>query len=145
MDKKEKMNLKDCTCEACVNACKRMPGWFAPGEAEKAAEAIGIPWEEFKKKLIIDYWCGENETYVWRPRRITGDENSNGGHLDVASWGSAFARGVCSFLEADRCTIHKVKPYECRHTKCAGKPEKLQLREKISKMWQESGKDPREE
>ena len=31
------LHKKSCACSSCQNACKINPGWFLPGEAEKAA------------------------------------------------------------------------------------------------------------
>jgi Fe-S-cluster containining protein len=114
------MEKQDCSCNDCVSACKNKPGIFKPREAEKAAELLGIPWEEFKAKfLMIDYWCAEDSNdqtiYYYAPRK-TNDEPG----MRVASWAYAFQAGPCVFLENDRCKIHAAKPFECREAMICG-------------------------
>lgn len=125
--------IRDCSCQECVHACERTPGWFAPGEAEKAAELLGIPFMDFKQDFLIrDYWIGEPQIYVLAPRKLNVDE-----HLDTASWGSAFTHADCVFLKEGKCAIHEAKPYECRHALiCEKSPG---TREKIVEMWREKG------
>lgn len=42
-----------CQCVRCVNACRYRPGWFLPGEAEKAAELKGVPLADFFKQQSL--------------------------------------------------------------------------------------------
>lgn len=129
----EKAGLQDCTCEKCVTACEQRPGWFAPGEAEKAAKFLGIPFDEFKKRLIIDYWCGSEDIPLYSPRKCSVEEERT-----VASWGYAFTHGRCVFLKDGLCSIHPVKPFECRHSMpCNPKPESE--RKHIAEMWEREG------
>lgn len=126
---------KDCTCASCVNACKTVPGWFAPGEAEKAAAFLNMPFEEFRDKhLIREYWCQtEGDLYVYAPRRQGVDEART-----TASYGSAWRRSPCVFLKNNRCTIHPVKPMECRlagHTD-SGECSNNNGREVVVRLWQ---------
>src|SRR3990167_10559328 len=97
---------KECICPIFVNACKTTPGIFLPEEAEKAAEEIGIPFEEFRKNLIIDYYIEPDmsHTYYWVPRKSSVDTDRK-----VASFSYAFAFAPCVFLQNDLCSIHKVK------------------------------------
>ena len=123
---------KSCTCKKCVNACKISPGWFAPGEAEKAAELLGMPFKEFRQKyIIIDYWVdGAN---VYAPRKLGVDED-----LDLASYGYGFTEARCTFLdENDRCKIHAAKPMECREAMCC-EPTMME-REDIQQLWLDAG------
>jgi hypothetical protein len=47
----------DCDCEACRSACVHRPGWFAPGEATRAAAYLGLTLEQFfARSLIIDWY-----------------------------------------------------------------------------------------
>lgn len=127
--------LKDCTCEKCVDACKHTPGWFAPGEAEKAAEYLGIPFDIFKEECLIeDYWVSSvGYEHVLAPRKIGIEEDRQ-----VASWGYSFDYGQCVFLVNNRCAIHKFKPYECRNVMpCDYKAQNI--RQEIHVMWQKQG------
>jgi hypothetical protein len=104
----------ECVCEKCIGACKTTPGWFAPGEAEKAAAHLNIPYEEFKSKLLIrdscGDWCAGEAPYVFSPRKTWGDEIESG---EIRNSRQQQRRGTCVFLKDDRCQIHPVKPYEC--------------------------------
>jgi Fe-S-cluster containining protein len=128
--------LKDCTCVQCVMACKRTPGWFAPGEVEKAAKLKKMTTEAFRKKyIIIDYYIGDHrEIDIPAPRKV-GIETDR----TRASWGYAFDNGTCVFLENDRCGIHEAKPYECRVAMLCDKTivkGDETVRDKLAKMWE---------
>ena|SRR3990167_5770206 len=125
------MNKLECTCQECVDCCKTQPGWFAPGEAEKAAEFLSMSFEEFKEKyLVIDYWIGG--ACVYQPRKTNAEESG----FHRVSYGSGFKKGECIFLKNDRCSIHEAKPIECRLTSC--EDDKIS-RGKINKIWIKSG------
>lgn len=95
-----------CTCAICQAQCKRKPGWFKPGEAEKVAEFLGMSLEDlFSQYLMPDSWELENASILTLSPAIKGMEP--GVHL---SW----AGGECVFFKEGRCSIHSVKPYECR-------------------------------
>ena len=127
---------KSCCCEKCVAACKGNPGWFLPGEAEKAAEFLGIPFDEFRSKYLIrDYWVGtdDGDVYVWAPRKKGIEEDR-----ETASFSYPFCLGDCIFLDSqNRCGIHEVKPHECREVMPCdlGKA----IREKIQLEWRRLG------
>lgn len=104
-----------CTCRRCVSACRCKPGWFLPGEAEKAAALLDMTLPEFfRKHLMVDWWE--------RWRGVHGKEDSRDVFvLSPALVGEAPGteapgnpRGQCVFLKNNRCSIHAAKPYECR-------------------------------
>lgn len=123
---------RDCSCAACVAACQRTPGWFAPGEAERTAALLGMEFDAFRTTyLICDYWVGGAK--LWSPRKVGVDVGR-----DTASWGGAFRDAPCIFLDDQgRCKIHAAKPWECRHT-MACEPQGP-LRPKINEMWLAAG------
>lgn len=101
--------LNDCSCPTCCHACTQKPGWFLPGEAEKVAEFLGISLRElFDTKLGADWWGRYSGDILvlapavtrWTPG-VLYDEDP---------------KGQCVFYdpESQRCTIHPVKPFECR-------------------------------
>jgi hypothetical protein len=110
-----KKDPKSCACERCVSACKKQPGWFAPGEAEKAAEYLKMDFETDFKKFIVKDHCDNphagNAPYVWAPRKV-GDD----GPSEIRTHLEQQLPGVCVFLKDERCLIHLAKPYECRHS-----------------------------
>jgi Fe-S-cluster containining protein len=106
---------RDCSCQSCVNACQHKPGWFAPGEAEKAAELLGMDFQTFfDTKLVADYWLEhENDlegaltedVFCLSPAWIGSDPG------EEAPFN---LKGVCVFLTDGKCSIHDAKPRECR-------------------------------
>jgi Fe-S-cluster containining protein len=104
---------ESCTCDYCRAGCTRKPGWFLPGEAERAAEFMGLaPPEFFGRYLAVDWWEADDrlgQTFVLSPA-IAGEET-----------GTEFPGnpgGTCVFYKDDRCQIHEVKPHECRDLWC---------------------------
>lgn len=84
----------ECSCDKCKGCCEGSPGWFLPGEAEKAAALLGIPYGEFRKSLIVDYWItSDGEQDVLTPRKQGLEMNRK-----RASWGYAFQSAPCVFL-----------------------------------------------
>lgn len=106
--------VKSCTCNKCVEACQRQPGWFAVGEAEKAASLFGMPFKEFREKyLILDHASNQeldDAPYVWAPRKHGVDEP----HQRIRTPANQHKEGPCVFLANNRCSIHEAKPQECR-------------------------------
>lgn len=112
------MNLtalqQSCTCDACVQACKQVPGAFAHGEAEHAAEHLGLTFEAFcEQYLRVNFYVNTRtweQTYFLQPRIVTDPSR-----FHTTSFGQGFMTGRCVFLDAnDRCAIHAVKPRDCR-------------------------------
>lgn len=100
-----------CSCEVCVRACRHVPGWFLPGQAEKAANLLGVSFEDFfRKMLVVEFWESTNGLYggnilLLAPHR--------GLHLPgkIAEYDPL---GRCIFLGLDdRCRIHGAHPYGC--------------------------------
>ena len=97
---------EDCSCKRCQSACQSKPGWFMPGEAEKAAALLGLTLEEFfKTKLGVDWFEGDPDIFALAPAlvgRPTGHEYPGN------------PRGACVLFVDGRCSIHAAKPLECR-------------------------------
>lgn len=102
----------ECTCETCQGYCQNRPGMFAPGEAERAAELLGMTLAElFVQRLVVDYWVPDRSTpepiYLLAPARV---------HAAAGDLAPAEPHGVCTFYREGRCQIHGAKPLECRLT-----------------------------
>jgi Fe-S-cluster containining protein len=127
----------DCACERCVNACAHQPGWFGPGEAERAASFLEIPFDEFKEKFLVKDHCdnhaAEDAPYVYAPRKVGVDRP---GFIRRAG-SEQRIQGKCVFLENSRCSIHPVKPYECREAYAC--QLRYGLRDEVEKKWIEAG------
>ena len=104
------------TCQSCQGACSHKPGWFKPGEAERAAAFLGMTLPEFfKEKLMVDYWQGDKasgheDIFVLSPAIVGGVPGQEFGRDP---------RGECVFYAGGRCAIHPVKPFECREYVCS--------------------------
>lgn len=107
---------KDCSCESCVSACRYKPGWFMPGEAEKAADLLNMELPDFFKQYLgVDWWTNrdseqvvegqQGEIFVLAPATL---------NMDSGDMYPGNPRGQCIFLKGGRCSIHSVKPFECR-------------------------------
>lgn len=82
----------DCACLYCILACVRSPGRLVPDDVGPIAQHLGIP----AVTLVTDYLEDAGDGVTLRPR-LTPDG--------------------CVFLRDQRCTIHAVKPYECREAR----------------------------
>jgi Fe-S-cluster containining protein len=117
------------TCHACRGACNYRPGWFKPGEAEKAAELLGLSLSEFfQEHLAVDWWTGSSPVFVLAPA-IAGEET-----------GTEYPgnpRGRCIFLQADNsCQIHDAKPFECAKYWC-GASKSEDFHRQAAEAWED--------
>lgn len=97
---------KSCSCYRCTAPCRMVPGWFTPGEAEMAAEHLGMSLRKFfKRYLMVTFRSRNPKVFALSPRTLVakGGEEAPGAFM-----------GVCVFLKDGKCSIHSVKPYECR-------------------------------
>lgn len=144
------MTISDCQRSSCVSACKNKPGWFLPGEAEKAADLLGLSFPEFfSQYLMVDWWerwynndCEGLDIFVLSPG-LAGEESGTEAPGDP--------RGQCVFLKGGLCSIHAAKSHECRmhiHTETS---QEISIRkESITAAWVEQqdyirqllGRDP---
>ena len=59
---------ESCTCGYCRDGCTRKPGWFLPGEAEKAAGFMGMTLPDFfRAYLAVDWWVDDPDIFVLSP------------------------------------------------------------------------------
>ncbi len=97
---------KECKCDKCKSACKQKPGWFKPGEPEKVAEYLGITLKElFDTKLMVDWWESDEDVFIIAPAIKDGD---------IGEEYPANPQGECVFFKDGLCSIHAVKPFECK-------------------------------
>lgn len=102
--------MSECTCGKCQKACENKPGWFLPGEAERVAEYLSVSLPDlFATKLGVDWWEADErhdtDIYVLSPA-ITS--------MPAGDTFPSNPNGRCVFYQDGRCSIHPVKPYECR-------------------------------
>lgn len=124
--------MTECTCPECIECCKHRPGWFKPGEAEKAAAYLGLSLPDFfKKYLVVDFWLRmEGDINLLIPKQV---EQEGGRKL---SYSDAFHLADCIFLSKDnRCTIHAVKPSECKMAMGCSDPKVDNWHEEVAMAW----------
>lgn len=91
---------ESCQCADCVGLCRRVPGFFKPGEAEHAAKLLGLAFPVFVRTMLDVAEIPDTSATGLRPKM------ANGG-------------GRCVFLTpSNRCAIHAAKPFECREAWC---------------------------
>lgn len=111
-------DLHDCTCTKCVSACRTCPGGLIPSDMPSIAQFLGISEEELKNQYLIrDFFTdsrGEDKL-IWRPVKISDiDDKPLEQPGTKASWGYAFTQANCIFLKEGKCSIHSVKPFDCK-------------------------------
>ena len=116
------------------------PGWFAPGEAEEAAKAMGMDMGDFVNAfLVIDHartTIGLIEGFA--PAKIGPDQE----HIQEpgTKTGPAYRHqpGRCVFYTGTGCLIYDARPYECRRYVCTNLPEDNPTRLELALKWLEA-------
>lgn len=104
-----------CSCKVCQSLCRHEPGWFAPGEAEHAADYLRIDWPTFLRDFLTE-WPVEGGVAL-SPRFDS-------------------RRKACVFFKKGLCEIHDVKPFECRKVYgCEAGRRHSRIRDIIATMW----------
>lgn len=109
MSKKSLLQKTECACDRCQRACENTPGWFRPGEAEKAAKMLRLSMKTFFKRYLGVNWYStpDGPVFVLAPA-LVGEKT---GHEYPGD-----PRGQCVFFTKDRrCRIHAAKPFGCSH------------------------------
>lgn len=127
-----------CACERCQQACTNTPGWFRPGEAEKAAKLMKLSLPVFFRRYLgVNWWCGDPDVFVLAPALV----GEKAGREYPGN-----PKGTCVFFKAGRCDIHAAKPYDCAYGNPHDErtPERATLdvvaREKTVALWSKEQK-----
>jgi len=94
-----KSDIISCKCDICVGMCQKRPCWGTPEEIEKIMDA------GHSNKLMLDYWCrDDDDIYIVSPA-IIGYEKRNAPFIP---------HGQCVFLKDSLCMLHDkdLKPSE---------------------------------
>ena len=123
----------ECKCERCKRACSYNPGWFMPGEAEKAATYLDLSLQEFFDQYLgVNWWEESEETdndiFLLAPMIID---------MQAGREYPGNPEGQCIFFENDLCKIHKVKPYECAEYIHGHNDDIPERHWKVSEAWKE--------
>ncbi|GIW72105.1 MAG: hypothetical protein KatS3mg102_1647 [Planctomycetota bacterium] len=121
--------------------CRSNPGWFAPGEVEKAAALLGLEPDAFVRRFcIIDALELEGERVeVFAPLKLGRD---GAPLLPPGSRADALYRmfrGTCIFYDepARACRIYPARPLECRRYICTNRPSENLSRRAIAGLWRQ--------
>jgi len=123
--------------------CRSNPGWFAPGEAEQAAEVLGLDMASFVNRFLVvdhvDLSVGRVEAFApvklgrdGLPAEPTGSRTS-----DLYR----YASGSCVFFDGAGCAIYSARPWECRGYACTRLPEENPSRLQLAQLWLEAAED----
>lgn len=131
-----------CPERGCIRrnlCCRTSPGWFAPGEVEKAAKLLEMEPDAFARAyLVIDHAEVDGQTVeVFAPLKLGRDGEPQLTPLSRADRLYQMLRGTCIFFNGDGCNIYGARPIECRHYVCTNPPEENLSHESIARMWLE--------
>ena len=117
--------------------CRTNPGWFGPGEVEKAAEFLGMDPDDFVRtyviidKVVVD---GEKvEVFVPVKRGRDGNPVHKPGTRVDAMY-SMFP-SPCIFFENNGCKIYAARPSECAAYLCTRPASENLSHEEIGRRW----------
>ena len=125
-------------CKRRGYCCQHFPGWFGPGEVEKAARHLGMEVDSFVRTyLVIDGIEVEGHGWVdvFAPVRLNKFGEPALPPLSRADSFYRYFDGPCIFFKDNGCIIYPCRPIECRCYYC-GRPEEKNLSHKeIALMW----------
>ena len=118
----------ECKCKTCKGACEFNPGWFLPGEAEKAAELLEFSLQDFFNKFLgVNWWVADEDIFLLAPAVVLmtpGEEYPDD------------PRGTCVFYQDELCQIHASKPFECSEYSHENSREDVRKRhEWVAQQW----------
>ncbi len=120
--------------------CRSNPGWFSPGEAERAAALLGLELAELVNGYLVvdhaDTTVGRIEVYA--PAKLGPDGRPVEPPGQRTSELYRLSSGVCVFYDGSGCTIYEARPSECRGYVCTNLPEDNQARLDIALLWLEA-------
>ncbi len=117
--------------------CRQNPGWFAPGEMEKAAELLDMDPDEFVRTYcVIDGAEVDGETvHVFAPLKLGRDGKPLREPASMADRVYKMFPGPCIFFDGQGCGIYGARPVECRKYNCTNKEADNPTKEGIARLW----------
>jgi len=120
--------------------CKSHPGWFGPGQVERAAELKGMTPDDFVKQYLVVDWLdldGER-IHVFAPAKIAIDGDPLYPTGKVVDTLYQLLRSPCIFYNGDGCRIYQSRPIECERYVCTNMPEDNISHAEIARMWRDA-------
>lgn len=131
-------NTKEQKCIRRGYCCRSAPGWFAPGEVEKAAAHLEMKADDFVRQyLVIDGIDVEGHGWVdvFVPVRLNKMGEPALPPLHRVDNIYRYFDGPCIFYQNQNCRLHPHHPLECRRYFC-GQPEEKNISHKeIALLW----------
>ena len=117
--------------------CRTSPGWFGPGEVEKAAALKEMEPDAFVRSyLIVDGMEVDGDwVHVFAPVKL---DRFGKPALPPASQVDGLyraLRGSCIFYTGEGCDIYAARPMECSGYVCTKAPEEQPRHEDIARQW----------
>lgn len=149
-----KQKHPDCQCSGCQSLCSHYPGWLTPRDVKRLAAQLGVSMASlFRTHLAIDGYYGFStesgesvDIFVPLPRseRAAAGEQIARPAMSLALMFSSIANNSrCGLLRDGLCTIHSVKPRECRESYANGcvtaKDSGRSLHKLIVRAWARPG------
>ena len=119
--------------------CRAHPGWFAPGEPERAADHLGMTPDAFVRRYLVIDSVDIDGTRVeaFAPVKLGRDGKplwDTGTRVDRLY---RILKSPCVFYGNESgCAIYPARPIECRHYDCT-KPENNLTRRHIGQLWRD--------
>ncbi|MBN2533599.1 MAG: hypothetical protein JXB88_11935 [Spirochaetales bacterium] len=125
-------------CKRKGDCCRSFPGWFGPGEVEKAASHLGMTADAFVRRyIIIDGMTVEEygRVDVFSPVRLNKHGEPALPPLSRVDFFYRYFKGPCIFFKDNGCMLYPFHPIECRYYFCDQPPEKNLSHKEIALMW----------
>ncbi len=101
---KEVLELGRINCGSCTHCCQYSSGALVDSDFQPIADFLHISVDELKEKHLEQ--VTKFNTTRWRPRLLRDGK----------------PYGPCTFLTEKECSIHPVRPLQCRTFKCEERP-----------------------
>lgn len=102
--------MKKKVCLKCGKCCKQSPCAVSVSDVKRIAKYFNLSTQELFKKYLV--WVNHDDDY-WVMPATNKLESGHGVWLC-----EAYQKQTCIFLKDNLCSIHKVKPYNCRVAYC---------------------------
>lgn len=117
--------------------CRTSPGWFAPGEVEKAAALLEMTPDEFVRAYVIIDGVERDGEWVEAFAPVKLDRRGEpalppGSRADELY---RVLRGPCVFFDGDGCRIYGARPIECSQYVCTNPPEANPTHVALAALW----------
>lgn len=148
------MKHVSCVCDHCQNLCRIFPGWMTPRDLVRLGGHLDVPVPSlFTTHLAVDRFFGnplreDDVPWIEILIPVPASGRTPPGHLVRRPLLSSNEEMVttCALLDNGLCSIHEVKPRECREsygTQCQyfdlNELDGVKTHRRIPRMWARPG------